>query len=78
MHTPKQAAAWLQQRLVRDETAFRRRSGASDALNRLRTSSEALPQSGGLGLIRVANEADMQISYEVQNGLVRIQATSRG
>ena len=42
MHTPKQAAAWLQQRLVRDETAFRRRTGASDALARLRASSEAL------------------------------------
>jgi hypothetical protein len=42
MHTPKQAAAWLQERLVRDETAFRRRAGASDALARLRSASEAL------------------------------------
>ncbi len=42
MVTPAQTAAWLQRRVNHDETAFRRRTGASDALSRLRAASEAL------------------------------------
>jgi hypothetical protein len=37
-----QAAAWLQLRIDRDETAFGRRAGAVDALSRLRAASEAV------------------------------------
>jgi hypothetical protein len=40
--SPRKGAAWLQQRIDRDETAFRRRAGAADALERLRSVSEAL------------------------------------
>ena len=40
--TPAQGAAWLQLRIDHDDTAFRRRAGASDALKRLRGKSEAL------------------------------------
>jgi hypothetical protein len=39
---PAQAAAWLQLRIDHDDTAFRRRSGAGEALKRLREASEAL------------------------------------
>jgi hypothetical protein len=40
--SPRQAAAWMQRRIDRDETAFRRRPGAADALRALRSASEAL------------------------------------
>lgn len=40
--SPSRAAAWLQRRLDRDETDFRRRSGTTDALWRLRSASGAL------------------------------------
>jgi hypothetical protein len=40
--TSIQAAAWLQFRIHHDDTAFRRRRGADEALKRLRETSEAL------------------------------------
>ena len=38
----RQGAAWLQRRIDHDETAFRRRAGATEALSRLRSVSDAL------------------------------------
>ena len=40
--SPRKGAAWLQRRIHRDETGFRRRTGAADGLSRLRSVSEAL------------------------------------
>jgi hypothetical protein len=40
--SPRQGAAWLQRKIDSDQTAFRRRAGAADALNRLKSMSEAL------------------------------------
>ena len=40
--SPAKAAAWMQPKIHHDDRTFRRRSGASDALKRLRATSEAL------------------------------------
>ena len=40
--SPAKAAAWMQLKIDHDDRSFRRRSGASDALTRLRAASEAL------------------------------------
>jgi hypothetical protein len=40
--SPAQGAAWLQQRIDHDDTAFRRRAGAGEALKRLRAATVAL------------------------------------